>query len=206
MTHVPTDHEVETFTGKFVDVEKPDPATICVEDIAHALANTCRYGGHCQDFYSVAEHVVFVSYRLERKYGRVALSMLGLHHDDPEYVLQDIPRPLKPLLGNKYVMLTRRMEAAVRVALSLPPESAADHTLIKDADNWSLFVEARYLLPSQGKHWWDGLQGARNWEIGDMPSRIIVPDYWRGGLNPADAEAVYLQRHRELLLKAQGLR
>lgn len=206
MTHAPTDHEVETFTGKFVDVEKPDPATICVEDIAHALANICRYGGHCVDFYSVAEHAVFVSYRLERKFGRVALSMLGLHHDDPEYVLQDIPRPLKPLLGNKYVVLTRRMEAAVRVALKLPPESAEDHTLIKDADNWSLFVEARYLLPSQGKHWWDGLQGARSWEIGDMPSRIVVPDYWRGGLNPSDAEAVYLQRHRELLMKAQGLR
>lgn len=206
MTHVPTDHEVETFTGKFVDVEKPDPATICVEDIAHALANTCRYGGHCQEFYSVAEHAVFVSYRLERKYGRVALSMLGLHHDDAEAYLGDIPRPIKPLLGRKYEQLTARVDKSIGYALKLPYPTTDGHTKIKDADNWSLFVEARYLLPSQGKHWWEGLQGARTWEIGDMPSRIVVPDYWRGGLDPSDAEAVYLQRHRELLLKAQGLR
>jgi hypothetical protein len=67
--HTPTKHEVETFSGLYVDTEDPRPDTIRLEDIAHALANTCRYGGHCSRFYSVAEHAVFCSIRIERKGG-----------------------------------------------------------------------------------------------------------------------------------------
>ena len=57
--HTPTKHEVETFSGLYVDTKSPKPETIRLEDVAHALANTCRYGGHCLRFYSVAEHAVF---------------------------------------------------------------------------------------------------------------------------------------------------
>ena len=42
---------IMTFTGKrfyYLDI-KPDD--ICIEDIAHALSNTCRYNGHCKQFY-----------------------------------------------------------------------------------------------------------------------------------------------------------
>src|ERR1700733_12855258 len=115
--HIPTDNEVETFTGRFVDVNKPDPTTIHIEDIAHALANTCRYGGHCRSYYSVADHAVFVSVRLERKGYDLDLQLAGLHHDDAEAFLGDIPRPLKPLLGRAYTRLTDRMDVAIIAGL-----------------------------------------------------------------------------------------
>lgn len=193
----PSLYEIETHTGLYVDTQDPQPDTITLEDIAHALSQTCRYGGHCTPYYSVAEHAVFVSRRIERKGYSTAAQMCALHHDDAEAYLGDIPRPLKPLLGPSYEGLTKRMDDAIVLALDLPPFGTYKEA-VKDADNWSLFVEARYLIPSQGKGWWDGDQGAFKWNISDMPSRIVTPDYWLGGLPPKKAKKLYLARHAEL--------
>jgi hypothetical protein len=197
--HTPAQHEVETFSGKFVDTKNPNPDTIYLKDIAHALANTCRYGGHCLRFYSVAEHSVFVSRRLERRGYSRETQLAGLHHDDAEAYLGDIPRPMKSLLGASYQRLTARMDEAIIVGLGLPQNAAAFHLPeVKDADNWSLFVEARFLLPSQGKHWFEGEQGSATWDLDNQPKRIVVPDYWMGGLAPYSARQLYLNRHKEL--------
>ena len=197
--HVPSPHEVETFSGRFVDVAQPDPSTIVLEDIAWALSQTCRYGGHCQTFYSVAEHAVFVSKRLERKGMPVATQLAGLHHDDSEYVLSDIPRPMKPLLGKVYEAMTTRVDLAIVPALELPFQAKAFHDpVVKEADTWALLVEARYLLLSQGKGWYEGRQTATTWNLEDQPSRIVTPDYWLGGLTSKDAYAKFLERHAEL--------
>lgn len=197
--HIPSDHEIETVSGNFVDVSKPDPATIDIHDIAHALAATCRYGGHSKVFYSVAEHAVFVSKRLERQGHKRLVQLAGLHHDDAEAYLGDIPRPFKPLLGRSYERMSDRMDAAIVEALELPFDSSAFHSsYVKSADNWSLLVEARYLLPSQGKGWQEGQQGSNSWGLDDQPSRIVTPDYWHGGLTPSIASGMFLARHAEL--------
>jgi hypothetical protein len=199
--HIPTAHEVETFSGEFVDTKNPNGRTIKIEDIAHALANTCRYGGHCQRFYSVAEHAVFVSRRLERKGHSRSVQLAGLHHDDAEAYLGDIPRPMKSLLGATYRNLSDRMDAAICAGplfqFNVRPEDF--HTAeVKNADNWALFVEARFLLPSQGKHWFEGDQGASLWGLDAQPKRIVTPDYWYGGVTPAAARSLFLTRHKEL--------
>ncbi len=197
--HIPSNHEIETYSGRFVDTSDPDPASIALEDIAHSLANTCRYGGHCQEFYSVAEHAVFCSKRLERQgYGHEK-QLAALHHDDAEAFLMDIPRPLKPLLGEVYETLSNQMDEAICAGLGLPFTAAAFHdTIVKVVDTWALLVEARFLLPSQGKGWYLGEQGAHAWGLEEQPSRIVVPDYWHGGLTPRKAEQLYLNRHKEL--------
>jgi hypothetical protein len=196
-THVPTQHEVETFTGRYVDTKHPVPGTICIEDIAHALAATCRYGGHCQNFYSVAEHAVFCSIRAERKGWSNAVQLAALHHDDAEAYLGDIPRPMKSLLGAAYRKLTARMDAAIITALGLSDEQSDFHSpAVKDADNWALLVEARHLLPSRGINWSGSIQ--QTWEIESLPKRIITPDYWHGGVIPEVAEDMFLSRHEDL--------
>ncbi len=200
MSHIPTTHEVETFSGAFVDTKEPDPATIVLEDIAHALAMTCRYGGHCKRFYSVAEHAVLCSVRAGRLGYNRDQCLTVLHHDDAEAYLQDITRPLKPLLGSVYSYLSNRMDDVIVEALELPFISAAFHTQwVKEVDNWALFVEAHELLPSKGLHWFNGDQGASKWGIGHNPSDVEIPYYWHGGLSPADAEGLYLSRHWELV-------
>lgn len=198
MSHpsIPSPYMVETFTGCFVDTKRPVPETICLEDIAHALSNTCRYGGHCQKFYSVASHGVFVSKRLERQgYGQ-RMQLAGLHHDDAEAFLGDIPRPMKGLLGSAYKRLTANMDEAIQAALELPDYNVEPfHGPVKGADNWALLVEARHLLPSKGVNW--TAAQAQAWGLEEQ-GRIVVPDYWLGGVTPELAKQFWLARHREL--------
>lgn len=49
---------ISTFTGQSFNVLTPDPLTVKIEDIAHALSLLCRANGHFNRFYSVAEHSI----------------------------------------------------------------------------------------------------------------------------------------------------
>ena len=208
MTHTPTPYEVETFSGRYVNTKDPQVESIDLVDIAHALSQICRYGGHCSKFYSVAEHSVAVSKRLERKGASLVKQLAGLHHDDTEGFLGDIPRPLKGLLrsmSDAYDVLTNQMDAVICEALGLTAYGitpALFHDVdVKDADNWMLFVEAKAFLPSGGINW-SGSQ-LDDWGVRQdgLPSRIVTPDYFFGGLRPDQAKQRYLARHVELLEK-----
>lgn len=188
------DFEIETYSGAFVNTLRPDPATISIEDIAHALSQTCRFGGHCLGFYTVAEHAVLVSMRLERKREPLEVIFAGLHHDDSEAYLGDIPRPMKPLLGDAYESLSECMDEAIVAALDLPCSVELMHSdTIRAADTWALYVEARHLLPSRGQSWNGAAYGR------DALGTIVTPSYWRGGMPSREAKALYLARHRELV-------
>lgn len=76
---------------QFFDVFNPNPDMITINDIAHALSNITRYGGHCPHFYSVAEHSVICS----RYPGTPKEQMEFLLHDATEAYLMDVPRPIK---------------------------------------------------------------------------------------------------------------
>lgn len=89
---------IRTFTGQYVNVFEPDPDTLVIEDIAHALAMQCRFGGHLPYFYSVAQHSVACSIATEAIDPKLALT--ALMHDSSEAYLLDIPRPIKLKLAN----------------------------------------------------------------------------------------------------------
>lgn len=182
---------VEVPSGRFVNMKDPDPATITLYDIAHKLAQTNRYGGSAKHPYNVAQHAVFVSERLRRKGYGPEIQLLGLHHDDPEAFLCDIPRPWKALLNPTYKKMTLIFEAAIWEALNLPLMSDEAHRIIKQADNFALLVEARNLLPSGG-HRWDYLKDL------DLPGRIITPGYFMGEQHWTVSRDAYHKRHWEL--------
>ena len=196
--HVPTPYEVETFSGRYVDTSNPRADTIDLVDIAHALSQTCRYGGHCSEFYSVAEHAVYVSIRLARQGYDAGVQLAGLHHDDSEAYLGDIPRPLKGLLGPAYAALTKQMDETIRWQLNLNEGVPSFHDVrVKDSDNWMLFVEAKHLLPSKGINW-SGSQ-LDDWGVRQdgLPKRIVTPTYWRVAKD--DPKGVFLERHKTLM-------
>lgn len=78
-----------------MNVFEPTLDMICIEDIAHALSNQCRFGGHLPEFYSVAQHSFICSQKVGDEY-----KLQALLHDASEAYLLDIPRPIKQRLRN----------------------------------------------------------------------------------------------------------
>ena len=81
---------LETYTGVKVHLPLPSDDEIVPEDIAHALSMICRYNGHVQRFYSVAEHCCLI-------YDHVA----GLGHDGPTVLGALLAVPLSLLIHRK---------------------------------------------------------------------------------------------------------
>lgn len=91
---------IATFTGGKFDFADIENAEIDIADIAHALSNICRFGGHCQKFYSVAEHSYHLANYFLRRNDIAAkqsaeLAIAALWHDAPEAYIGDIVAPLK---------------------------------------------------------------------------------------------------------------
>lgn len=189
--HVPGNHEIETATGGYVDVSAPDADSIHINDIASALSKTCRFGGHCRYFYSVAEHAVLAAQLVARANGGIEDQLAALHHDDAEAYLGDIPRPIKTLWPG-YKDLTRAMDEAICKALWLPFGPDRFHSpFIKNADNTALALEAHRLLPSKGEGW----TTIGEWET---TPREKIFEKRLGCWPPATAESAYLKTHEDL--------
>lgn len=81
---------MQTYTGRKFYPYDPRPEDIDILDIAHALAMTCRFGGHSKHHYSVAQHSVLVA-----EQASPANALRALMHDAPEAYIGDLVRPLK---------------------------------------------------------------------------------------------------------------
>lgn len=84
---------IRTASGRRVDPLNMRVEDIDLEDVATSLSNTCRYGGHCGGFLSVARHSIWVSNRLQPVGDELAL--WGLLHDASEAYVGDLVSPLK---------------------------------------------------------------------------------------------------------------
>lgn len=161
---------MRTWTGRKFWPLDPRPEDVSIEDIAHALANICRFGGHCP-FYSVAQHSVLVSRLVSER-----LKPLALLHDAAEAYVGDMVRPLK-LFMPPFIGVEGRIQRVICQHFCLPwPAPSA----VKDADDIMLVVEARILL---------GVHAEQEWpSCADVP----VVDVAFEPLPPDRAEAAFL--------------
>lgn len=147
---------METYTGLVVDPLELSIVDIQIEDIAHALSQICRFGGHCREFYSVAQHSYHVAYHLG---GPPQLQLFGLLHDAAEAYLGDVIHPIKeeiPQYELREKELLKRIHFRFHLGKGNP--SPTDQNLIKEVDTRMLITEAKFLMPSQGKDWRAGVE------------------------------------------------
>jgi uncharacterized protein len=140
---------IELISGKHFYFLEPKESDFVIEDIAHALSNTCRYTGHCNKFYSVAEHSVHVSNLL----AGTAYELAGLLHDAAESYLPDVASPIKQFLPD-YNALEEKLISAIFKKFNL---EYPFHPAVKHCDLVMLSTEAHWLIPSRGDSWdlWD---------------------------------------------------
>jgi uncharacterized protein len=173
---------LQTVSGRWVNPFDPDPAQLDPGDIARALANQCRFGGHCRAFYSVAQHSVIVSRLVEERGGDAEDVFAALMHDAAEAYLGDMPHPLKHRspLGAAFREAERRLEAVIRRRFAIKP----DVPEIKRADRALLATERRAF---SAEEWhWPELEGVAPLDLALEP--------WP----PDEAARAFLARYAEL--------
>jgi hypothetical protein len=107
---------ITTASGRILDLFDPQPDQICIEDIAHGLAYTCRFAGQLAEFLSVAQHSVVVALLLSH-----GQRFHGLLHDAAEAYIGDVSKPLKlmPEMAG-YVQIERRLQRAIANKFGVP--------------------------------------------------------------------------------------
>lgn len=167
---------ITTQSGKHFDFNNISPDAICIEDIACALSNLCLFTGHVQDFYSVAQHSVHVSYLVPPEFALEALL-----HDAAEAYCNDIFAPLKQLLPD-YRERIGSVEKAIAGKFGLPAHMSAE---VKEADLIMLATERRDLDLDDGTPW-PVLEGVE-------PAAFLLSP-----LNPRQSRVLFLQRFYDL--------
>jgi uncharacterized protein len=168
---------MQTFSGGRYYPLNPTPDQINSVDIAHALSNLCRYGGHVDRFYSVAEHCVLLSRSVAPEN-----ALHALLHDATEAYVVDVPRPVKQHLAN-YKDLEHRVWIAICQKFGISNVVPAEVT---DHDNRILLNERKALMHNAEVGAWtvDGLE--------PLDTSIFA---W----SPNRAEIEYMDRLAELL-------
>jgi 5'-nucleotidase len=173
---------LQTVSGRFVNPFDPDPDQLDIADIARALANVCRFGGHCRSFYSVAQHSVIVSELVEERGGDVEDVFAALMHDATEAYLGDMPHPIKHRspLGEAFKAAEDHLEEVIRARFAIKP----DVPEIKRADRALLATERRAF-------------SAENWHWPELDG-VAPLDLELTAWAPDEAERAFRRRYAEL--------
>jgi len=131
---------IQTFSGRKFWPLDPRPEDVDILDIAAALSKQCRFGGHCQQHYSVAEHSVRVAALVQNLY--------ALLHDAHEAYLVDVPTPIKRNLAG-YERMAARVQATIHERFGLDEMLPAQASAIHKADRILLITEERDLMAMQ---------------------------------------------------------
>ena len=169
-----------TVSGTYFDFTAPERSAIDIKTIAHALANICRFTGHTQFFYSVAQHSVMVSRLVPPQH-----ALAGLLHDATEAYLGDVAAPLMALLPD-YRAIEARVQAAVMHAFGLPEHLPPE---VKDADTLALAIEQDALMPAHADLW--PCERHPDYK-GSVAAHLVLPQ------QPVLARKLFLLRYMEL--------
>jgi hypothetical protein len=140
---------IQICSGEYFSFLFPEKAQYTIEDIAHALSQMCRFNGHCNSFYSVAQHSVMVAeevWKIAPEHYHQALL-----HDSSEAFLGDISSPLKKMLPD-YKLIEKHVEDAIFNKFNMP---LIMDKCIKDADLRLLATEKRDMMADKYDLEWE---------------------------------------------------
>jgi uncharacterized protein len=142
-----------TQSNRRVDIPEPLPGQIHIEDVSVHLSRIPRFVGATNRFFSVAQHSLEVAYLcaaiVQNRNSNGAptddltdLMREGLLHDGHEYLLSDIPSPVKRLLPDYKRLVEGPLDRRIRSVFGLAKMMPADVHL---ADSMALLLEDQHL-------------------------------------------------------------
>jgi hypothetical protein len=174
---------IRLHSGGYIDLLDPDPAAIRLDDIALALSQICRFGGHTARFYSVAEHCWHATDQARIDGHGWDVQRAALLHDATEAYLGDVIKPLKVLLP-EYVAIEARWEQVIRQRFGLSEDPAVWAT-VQEIDQALLIAERRAWFTADTVTW-----------TGEDTARTLSRVYWT--TDPTAARVIFLKRAEAL--------
>lgn len=168
------------------DVRSED---VDILDIAHSLGMQCRYNGHVDRFYSVAEHCVHIADALMRDTGSPIIALRGLLHDAGEAYTGDFIRPVKNSLkevGKPLKLAEDKNSKTIYEHFGLDDTWTDDEAFVKAYD-CRIVADEKAALFGDNKPW--------DWDYEPLGVQIE-------GWLPGRAKAEYLGRFYDLSKKA----
>jgi len=169
---------IETYTGRRFYPLDPEPEDVSLPDIAHSLANTCRFTGHCMEFYSVAQHSVLVSQVVPPIH-----AMAGLFHDAAEAYLADLASPVKH--DPRFAVFCEYEDRILQVIAGVFGFEFPLDASVKEYDRQMLVTECEQLMISRGKDW-----------VG-MPEPLSIEI--KPPMTPYSAKRFFVERYYQIL-------
>lgn len=169
---------IQTVSGGKFHLLAPTPEEVNLDDITWSLSMQCRYVGHVDRHYSVAEHSWLLSYAVAPEH-----ALHALMHDATEAYVGDMSGPLKLLLP-AYKEIENKIWDAIAQKFGITPELPAE---VKDADARILLNERVALMPNTRYPWGsvEHLEPLPGW---------ITPEGW----NQQQARERFIDRYLEL--------
>jgi len=207
---------MQTYTGKQYFPLAPHPDDVDIEDIAHSLSLQCRFNGHCEKYYSVAEHSrrcvdaismmwpdifneVFSSLPEDQDKAfevlfdeyMLPLKKMALLHDAAEAYMCDLPRPFKKSINNYKKYEELNMAAIITHFDIWPKHPVITKKYVKIVDNVMLMTEKRDLMK----------EAPALWEMEGIVEPLDNPIYFPQ--NCKDAEKTFMMYY-DCLFNGEG--
>ncbi len=210
---------ITTHSGRMFWPLNPKPSHVLLEDIVHALSNSCRFNGHTGVHYSVLQHSCHVadlvgdSMKEKKRASNNVLytsplsvpsaTLTALFHDAGEAYLPDIASPIKsrfyvtitePSTGEPTIQrfsdIENRILFVISEALSLPLRFDRFEHFVTKADTQMLAAELTQLMNRDPR------------ECGiETPAAEIEIIPW----SPARAVEEFMNRYQSLMMECAGL-
>jgi uncharacterized protein len=163
--------------GRTLNLTRPVLTLDDVHRMAMVLARLCRFTGHTEDFYSVAQHSVVVSYLVPPE-----LALDALLHDAAEAFLGDITSPVRGMIGPlPIVKLEFNLLDAIYKAIGRERPKADTRVQLADdlALCWELRDQMGMEIPAEVAH--------------------LIPEHRLVGMEWTEARDLFADRLNELL-------
>lgn len=181
--------KMRSYTGRMFNPTNVTVKDIDILDIARSLSLQCRFNGHIKQFYSVAQHSVFV-YELAKLYhNNLDFLKCCFMHDVTEAYLLDIPTPLKQHLP-EYEIWENNLwsQMAIKFILRDPMPLS-----VKLYDKIALFIEMENLFVD-----FDNSQILQNLNNQNISITAEMRSLFTGALSPESAENLFLSTYIKL--------